>query len=385
MSDLLQGSQLPTSVTTTQTQATAPEFYTNYLQDITNLGQNAVTQGGVAGLSPLQQQAYQMAPSASFSGADTAGASANMLTSAGNTTAPSVVQNYMNPYTHNVVDEMGRLQQQNIQRNIMPGLNAAGASTGNFGSSRMANATGQTLADMQATLTGQQYGALNTGYKDAITAAQADLSRQYQAGTGLANTASTQNAIGTTGLTTLNTLGKAEQDQGQKILDYPMSQATALSALLKNYAIPTGSTSQVTAPGSQGQFANSPLSQIAGLITALGAYNGNTSGTSGTNTSGTSILDSIKSLLGLADGGSVGYADGGTVSPNIGGLSTAMQFNPPPVNTNIPQATNLINSNIPQTGFNPPTITPQILNQTQNYNQSMGGSVNAPQFNPMVG
>ena len=40
--DLFQGSQLDPNVSTGQTQQTAPEFYTNYLQDITNLGANAV-------------------------------------------------------------------------------------------------------------------------------------------------------------------------------------------------------------------------------------------------------------------------------------------------------------------------------------------------------
>ena len=62
MAGLFQGDQLPDVTKTTETQQTAPEFYTNYLQDIANLGQNAVEQGGIAGFSPLQQQAFQMAP-----------------------------------------------------------------------------------------------------------------------------------------------------------------------------------------------------------------------------------------------------------------------------------------------------------------------------------
>ena len=48
MADIFQGSLLPSTVSTIEQQATAPEFYTNYLQDIANLGQNAVNQGGVA-------------------------------------------------------------------------------------------------------------------------------------------------------------------------------------------------------------------------------------------------------------------------------------------------------------------------------------------------
>ena len=91
MADIFQGSLLPSTITTTQEQYTAPEFYTNYLQDIANIGQSAVTQGGVAGFSPLQQQAFQMAPEASFAGAGTMGAGAQLAGQAGATTAPDVL------------------------------------------------------------------------------------------------------------------------------------------------------------------------------------------------------------------------------------------------------------------------------------------------------
>lgn len=277
MADLFQGSALPSTVTTTQAQTTAPDFYTNYLQDIANLGQNAVTQGGVAGLSPLQQQAFQMAPQASFAGSGTLGTGANLATNSGTTSAPSIVDSYMNPYTHNVVDEMGRLQQQNIQRNILPGLSAAGASTGNFGSSRQANATGQTLADMQANLTGQQYSALNTGYNTAMTNAQADLTRELQAGQTLGSIGNEQNTTSLAGLNELNTLGGVQQAQGQKLLDQPMTQTQNFAKLLQGYTIPTGSTQQSVSPGTQGNYANSPLSQIAGLGSLITALFPNTS------------------------------------------------------------------------------------------------------------
>ena len=71
MADMFQGDPLPAITTTTQAQTTAPEFYTNYLQDIANLGQAGVQMGGVAGMSPLQQQALAMAPSAAFAGMGT--------------------------------------------------------------------------------------------------------------------------------------------------------------------------------------------------------------------------------------------------------------------------------------------------------------------------
>jgi len=260
----------PVSIQTVQKQATLPEFYTNYLQDVANLGTNAIQQGGVAGFSPLQQQAFQMAPNAAFSGAQTAGDAASLLGASGTTSAPSMVGSYMNPYTTNVVDEMARLQNQNVQRSVMPALRGAGVGSGGFGSTRQANVTGQTLAEMQRNLTGQQYGALNTGYGDAMRAAQTDLNRQMQAGQGLGQVAQQQYNIGTGGLDVLQKLGAQQQDLGQQQLNYPMIQAQNLAKLFP-MTIPLGETTQTVAPTDIKQLAPSPLSQISGLLTSLGS------------------------------------------------------------------------------------------------------------------
>ena len=331
MADIFQGAPLPTITTTEQKQQVLPEFYTNYLQDVANIGTSAVQQGGVAGFSPLQQQAFQMAPQTAFSGAQTAGDAASLLGASGTTAAPSLVGGYINPYMTNVVDEMSRLQQQNIQRNVLPALTRAGVSSGGFGSQRQAQATGQSLADMQRNLTGQQYNALYAGYGDAMKAAQTDLNRQMQSGIGLGNVAQEQYNIGTGGLKTLSDLGAQQQALGQKQLDYPMIQAQNLAKLFP-MNIPVGETLQKVGPGASGQYALSPLSQISGLLTGLGAFMGTPSGTAGgagaqqrTGLQGILNLpqagfDALINLgrgigLPLKDGGTVGYAKGGNVKP----------------------------------------------------------------------
>jgi hypothetical protein len=270
--NLTQGAQLPSSITTTQAQATAPQFYTDYLQNVANLGQNAIQQGGVAGFSPLQQQAFRMAPQTAFAGADTLGQAGNMIGQAGNTTVPQVVGQYMNPYTSGVVNEMGRLQQQNIRENVLPNINAGAIGSGQFGSQRQMQATGNTMRDMQANLLGQQTAALQSGYTSAQAQAGQDLSRLGQAGQMMSSLGAQQQQLGLGGLNQLLSMGKAQQDQGQRMLDQPMINATAYSRLLQGLAMPTGSTTQVTAPGQQGQFANSPLSEITGLLAAIGAF-----------------------------------------------------------------------------------------------------------------
>jgi hypothetical protein len=297
MADIFQGVPLPTITQTEQKQTTLPEFYTNYLQDIANIGTGAIQQGGVAGFSPLQQQAFQMAPNAAFSGAQTAGDAASLLGAAGTTAAPSMVGGYMNPYMTNVVDEMARLQNQNIQRSVLPALRGAGVGSGSFGSTRQANATGQAMSDMQRNLLGKQYEALYSGYGDAMKAAQTDLNRQMQAGQGLGNVATEQYNIGTGGLKTLSDLGAQQQTLGQRQLDYPMVQAQNLAKLFQGLSIPTGETAQKVGPGAGGQYGLSPLQQISGLASTVGGMMGIGNQPTATSTGGKTSSSAARTFL----------------------------------------------------------------------------------------
>ena len=270
---MFQGSPLENITTVKSTQDTVPQYVTDYQQDIINLGKNAVQQGGVANLSPLTQQAMNMAPQVAFAGATSAGTGQDLLTQAGYTGSNQIVQNYMNPYTQNVVEEMARLSGKNQRENIMPALDAASIASGNFGSGRMANVQGQTLADIQAALTGQQYGALSKGYTDAMSAASNDLNRGVQAGSALNQTAQTQNQIGTSGLKSMADLGGLAQTNEQAKLDYPMAQASKFSQLMQGQDLPKGQSSSTTAPGAAGQYGMSGLQEMIALYALYQAIN----------------------------------------------------------------------------------------------------------------
>jgi len=313
MAGLFQGDPLPAITKTTEAQQSAPEFYTNYLQDIANLGQNAVQQGGIAGFSPLQQQAFQMVPDVAFAGAGSMGASSQLLGEAGVTTVPDVIADYMNPYQSAVVDEMGRLTQRNIQENILPNLGAAAVGSGQFGSRRQSQATGNALRDIQADLLGKQMQALQQGYTTAGTQAQTDLSRALSAGQAFENLGQAQQGMGLAGLKTMSDYGAQQQAQGQKLLDYPMAQTQQFAKLLQGYQMPMGTTTQQV--GSEG-YSNSPLSQIAGLGSLVASLFPQQSATQDLqNQLLQKQIASIKSAKGgaikKANGGGVRLADGG--------------------------------------------------------------------------
>ena len=163
---------------------------------------------------------------------------------------------------------MGRLTQRNVRENIMPNLGAAAVGSGQFGSRRQAQVTGNALRDIQSDLLGKQMQALQQGYTTAGTQAQTDLSRALQAGQAFENLGQAQQGMGLAGLKTMSDYGAQQQAQGQKLLDYPMAQTQQFAKLLQGYQMPMGTTTQST--GSEG-YSNSPLSQIAGLGSLVAA------------------------------------------------------------------------------------------------------------------
>jgi hypothetical protein len=299
VADLFQGQPLPSLKTQEQKQTIAPQYLTDYQQDIINLGKNAVQQGGVAGLSPLTQQALNMAPQMTQAGAGSTGTAQDLLTQSGYTGANQIVQNYMNPYTKNVVDEMSRLSQRDIRDNVMPMFDTASIGSGNFGGSRAGMMKGQTLADIQSDLLGKQFGALNTGYNQAMGYAQGDLSRGVQAGQALNQTAQVQNQIGSGALKQMADLGSIEQKQQQNQLDYPMAQAKDFATLMQGQNVPTGSSQTTIAPGEANKYGLSPLEQMVSLAALYKSF-------TDPNASVPFISDKLPTTVtGKAQGGSV--------------------------------------------------------------------------------
>ena len=302
---LTQGAALP-DVTVKQTAATtAPDYYTNYLSNLATAGQNQVTGAiadpskMVAGFGQLQSDTLKSAPS-------TLAAYATPL-QAGEKTAQDVasgvnaadISAFMDPYKTGVVNEMERLQQQNIQRNVLPMLKAGFVGSGGLGSTRYANALGQTAADAQANLLGAQTGALSQGYKDAVQAALQQAQIQNQAAMTQGQLANIEATAGQTGLKTAMDLGAQEQAQRQAVINAPLTTATNAAQLLRGYTVPTSTAQEYKGP-LPGSYSASPLQQIAGLGALFASGSGGTSPFQGFQRALGSILSSPNS------GGGVG-------------------------------------------------------------------------------
>lgn len=299
---LLQGDPLPNITTTKEVKTLGPDWYNAYLQDLAKPGTALLGQTGeqlVAPMSTLQTGAISSVPtdlSRYEQLMSEAGKSADL---AAKGITPDSIQAYMNPYTAGVVDEMGRLQQQNLQRNVLPSLRGAFAGSGAFGSSRMTGALGQVLADMQANLTGQQGKALETGYNKALDTAlaQAGLTRQA---------AETQRGVATADLdAAIKALesqygfGSKEQQFEQSKILAPVSAAKSAADVYSNLKVPTTVSETANAP-IPGAYSTSPLAQVAGLGSLFASGSGGTSAAEG--------------FLRTIFGSGAGSADGGFLS-----------------------------------------------------------------------
>jgi hypothetical protein len=175
----------------------------------------------------------------------------------------------MDPYQKQVVDEMARLQQQNIQRSVLPSLKGAFVGRGGLGSQRYAAATGQTLADMQSSLLGQQAGALSTGYQNALKAALDEARLREAATQTQARIAGQEQELGLLGAGAMTKAGAERQAYEQAIRDYPLKQATGVAGLMRGYQMPLSSTETFVGPKA-GTYQQSPLANILGVLSTLG-------------------------------------------------------------------------------------------------------------------
>ena len=301
MADLTQSSA--TTATTT------PQYYTDYISNLaskgTQYGVGGANQPAFADATPLQQAAFQGVANQAGTYAPALEAAATSLGKAYNTditgavnpyltsgtsSSADLVNNYMNPYTSNVVDKIRLANQQNIQQNLSPGITGGAVGSGQFGSQRGANALALGISNANIGALAQQAAALQSGYSDALKAAQAQRANQMQAAQ-MAGNAATQQAqnyrdVGTQAMNfaqqkqtqsladinAMATLGAQQQQIAQNKQLFPLDVLAKQAAVLSGAQIPTTQTQQMT---------GSPLSAIAGLGTlGVGLFSQNAQGKS---------------------------------------------------------------------------------------------------------
>lgn len=321
------------------TATTTPQFYTDYLNNVAGRATAGANAAQYVGASPLQTQAFtgvaqnvgNYQPALTAAGAnynaaantDITGAAnpylragtttsgltqANPYLQAGTSSAAPLISDYMNPYTSSVVDQIRLANQQNIAQNLSPAITSGAVGSGQFGSARGANALALGISNANIGALGLQNQALQTGYQNALAAAQQQRLNQLNAGqtagtlqgqfntnqttagqvagntaaqeaaartaaaTGMTNLGQQQQQSGLADVNALATLGGQQQTIAQNKELFPLDVAGKQMAALSGAQIPTTTMQTMT---------GSPLSAIAGLgALAGGMFSKNASGTS---------------------------------------------------------------------------------------------------------
>ena len=298
MASVFQGGALPDVRTTTSVNPNAPSYYTDYMSALSRAGTNQLNLPSsqlVAGFSPLQQQAFAQLPNVAGSYKPTLTSAINTASQGAAGATPQNIQSMLNPYTKNVVDEMARLSNQNVSRNLIPQLKGAFVGSGGLGGQRYANATGQAMSDVQSNLTGAQQGALSTGYSQALQAALQNAQQKTTAAQTQGMLAKTQQDLGLAGINAQLGAGAQQQALEQARINAPLQNAINASSLMRGYNVPIGTTETFLGPKA-GVYAQSPLSQVAGSASLLQALFGG----QGKDGTGKSVAGGFADLLGNA-------------------------------------------------------------------------------------
>ena len=289
MASLFQGDAPPNVQSTRETSTVAPQYLTDYLTDLAKAGQTALDRPAdqlVAPLSSLQTGAIAAAPKDLYryqtpmDQALTAGKSGMDISQAD-------ISKFYNPYQDAVLGDMATRSAMNVQRNLMPQLKAGFVGSGGLGSSRYANAMGQTIGDTNTALMQEQNKYAAAGYQSALDAALKEMGQQTQAAQTLGTLGAQEQQAATAGLKAQTDLGAIEQAQKQSEINAPLTNATNVAALMRGYTYPTTVTEKYDGPASA--YGPSILSQIGGLGSVIGA---------GTNEKGTGLWDkAIKAIF----------------------------------------------------------------------------------------
>jgi hypothetical protein len=346
MAGLFEGSA-PTPVTLTKTSAAqAPGYLTDYLS---KLAQSGVESIGTMGKDATGQPQFQR-----YTGEELIASQPdyykNLLTGVGvdQTKLPGLatlsryqtpmdealkagrsamevsggdVSKFYDPFQKDVLSKLEEQAAVNLQRNVAPALKALGVSggAGTLGGSRVGTVAGQALADFASQLEGQKLIAQQNMYKQALDAALREQAQQTGAAGALATLGGQEQTAATAGLKSLSDIGAAKLAYDQSKVEAPLKRALNVAEIMRGYTYPTTSTE--TAQTLPTTFAPSPLQQIAGLGTLVGA-----AFPSGGGGIGSKIIGGIENIFGgIGSGGwgSLGsLTGGGTPTGDMGDFGT---------------------------------------------------------------
>lgn len=257
--------------------ASRPEYYANLVGGIDPATGKPYATNQLAGIGDLSR--YKTALDAATSAGKLAAAPIGVsYDAAGNPVFSDTLKAFYDPFKKNVIDAMREASDVNLQRSILPGLKSIGIGSGQFGSSRAGTLGGQALADYGAAANRQEAELLSKGYESALDAALAQQRNLSGAATALGGIGAAEATAGQNALKALTGLGEQDLAYKQAKIDAPLTRASNVAALLRNYQFPTTVTEAYKGPMANITYGPSTLQKIGSLGALVTGIKGGVSG-----------------------------------------------------------------------------------------------------------
>jgi hypothetical protein len=190
---------------------------------------------------------------------------------------PQLYQQYMNPYTNQVVDRIAEEGNRNFTQNILPALESQFVAKGQHASGRHAALLGKMALENQNQITRQQSDALARGYEHGAHVFAQDQGRHMQAAPLYGDMGRFRQAGNLADITALQEQGKMQQGLGQqgkdiaygdfmRKLQYPQQQLAHFNALLHGIPAPQQTTTYNQVPGTPQVNNAGNLGALAGQL-----------------------------------------------------------------------------------------------------------------------
>lgn len=300
---LTQGEALPDVETFKEVETTGPDWYTTYLENLASSGSKFLgLPDPVTGEVPEQELVADLtdAQKAMLTGAATGltGYQTPLETAETALTGLTdfdLISDYasglMDQYEDDVIQEMARQQQQDLQRYLLPTLKGGFVGTGGLGGQRYAGALGQMGGDIAANLLGQQAQLRQKGFSEALNAALRQAEIERGAASDLSSLGAIESQAAERGYRTYADLLESERAIEQQKLLAPLAASKQAADIFANLKVPSTVTEEFKGP-MPGAYSTSPLSQIAGLGTLFASGAG-----------GTSAIEGLGDVFGKITGG----------------------------------------------------------------------------------
>jgi hypothetical protein len=190
---------------------------------------------------------------------------------------------FLSPYTDNVVNRIAQLGERNLSENLLPAVNDTFIRAGQFGGSRNADFTERALRDTDESILGQQATALESAQNNAMSNYNTAEGRSLQAGNSLGALGQLTGQENRNELNFTNTIGGQQQQQNQNNLNvaeqdfqnqknYPLAQLGIVNAAIRGYQPPTSTTSYTGSQLNPANTSASPLTLAGGVAQSYSGY-----------------------------------------------------------------------------------------------------------------